>query len=64
MNFEQVRKKHGKYPRIGRVARLFMTVPASAIPQGRHFYELKRSRSGLRNRTKVETLDRDAVVFG
>ena len=51
------------YPRLGRLARLFLTVPASAIPQERQFSELKRRCAGLRNRTKVETLDPDAVVF-
>ncbi len=53
----------GQFPHLGRIARLFLTVPASAIPQERQFSELKRRSAMLRNRTKVETMDRDAVVF-
>ena len=51
-----------KFPTLGKIARLFLTVPASAVPQERHFSELKRRSAGLKNRTKVETLDRDSVV--
>ena len=57
------KKRVGKYVHLGRIARLFLSVPASAIPQERHFSELKRRSAGLRNRTKIDTLDRDAVVF-
>ena len=46
-----------------RLAKLLMTVRASAIPQERQFSELKRRCGALRNRIKVETLDRDAVVY-
>lgn len=56
-------KKMGRYPRLCKLARLFLTIPASAIPQERHFSELKRRCAGLRASTKVETLDRDGVVF-
>eukprot|EP00171_Calliarthron_tuberculosum_P023086 IDg23086t1 len=48
-----------RFMRLGRLARLLMTVPASAIPQERQFSELKRRCNGLRNRTKVDILDRD-----
>ena len=54
---------NGKNTSIGRVARLFLTTPASAIPQERKFSELKRRSSGLRNKTKIEALDRDAIIF-
>lgn len=53
----------GKLKCLGKAERLFLTVPAYAIPQERQFLELKRSYGGLRNRTKVETMDRYAVVY-
>lgn len=53
----------GKYTILSQVARLLLTVPASAIHQERVFSELKRRGNSLRNRVKVETLDRDAVVY-
>lgn len=52
-----------KHPRVCCLARLFWTIPSSAIPQERHFSELKRRCGALRTGTKVETLDRDAVVY-
>ena len=56
------KRLNGKLPKLGRIARLLLTVPASAVPQECHFSELKRRSSGLRNRSKVSTLDRDSVV--
>ena len=53
-----------RFTRLGKLARLFFSAPSLAIPQERHFSELKRRCNGLRTNTKVETLDRDAVVFG
>ncbi len=55
--------KSKSIPRLYTVTRLLMNVSASAIPQERHFSELKRRITGLRSRTKVGTLDRDAVIF-
>lgn len=55
--------KAGRYPRLCKLAKLFLTIPASAIPQERHFSELKRRCAGLRASTKVDTLDRDGVVY-
>lgn len=55
--------KHKTFPRLSLLARMFMTVPASAIPQERHFSELRRRCGALRTRSKIETLDRDAVVY-
>ena len=52
-----------KMPSLARLARLFHHVSASSIPQERQVSELKRKNAGLRNRTKIETLDRDIVVF-
>ncbi len=46
-----------------RLARFFMSVSSSEIPQGQQFSELKKRCAGLRNRAKIGTLDRDAVVF-
>lgn len=54
--------KISKFPRLSKVARLLLSVPASAIAQERHFSELKRRCAGLRARTKVEVLDRDGVL--
>ena len=48
---------------ILRLAKLFPSVPASAISQERVFLELKRRSAGLRFNTKIETLDRDAVAY-
>ncbi len=55
--------KSKSLPRLCTVVRLLMNISASAIPQERQFSELKRRITGLRSRTKVGTLDRDAVVF-
>ncbi len=52
-----------KMRRLARLARLFHNVPASSIPQEWQFSEVKRRNAGLRNRTKIATLDRDSVVF-
>lgn len=52
-----------KLPRLSKMARLFMTVPSSAIPQERQFSQLKRRCNGLRVRTRIKSLDRDAVVY-
>lgn len=52
-----------RYPKLLELAKLMLCVPASSIPQERHFSELKRRCAGLRTRTKIDTLDRDAVVF-
>ena len=49
--------------RLAKLAWLFHKVPASAILQERQFPELKRRYIGLRNITKVEELDLDAVVY-
>ncbi len=54
---------NGQFIRIGRIARLFMTVHASSIPRERQFSELNRRSAMHRNRTKVDTMDRDAVIF-
>ena len=56
-------QKSGEYASIGKLARLFFRVPAFAIPKERHFLELKRRCDGLHSRIKIDTLDRDAVVF-
>ena len=55
--------KAKKWPNLTKLARLFLSIPASSIPQEKQFSELKRRSTGLRTRTKIETLDRDAVVF-
>ncbi len=55
--------ERGGLKRLASFARLFMTVPSSSISQERHFSELRRRNYGLRNRTSVETIDRDAVVY-
>ncbi len=58
--------KEGESDRLSTLYRLatsFMTVNASAISQERQFSELKRRYAELRNRTKIDTLDRDAVVY-
>ena len=49
--------------KLAKVARLFLTVPASAMPIERHFSELKRRCERLRASTKIETLDRDGVLY-
>lgn len=56
-------RKHNKYPNIGRLARLFLTVPASAILQERQFSELKRRCDSFDSRSNIENLGRDAVVY-
>ncbi len=56
-------EKNGCLPRLLQLFTLFRNVPASCIPQERRFSELKRRCNGLRGRTQIETLDRDAVVY-
>ncbi len=62
-NYSLTAMSLGKHPCLGRLARLFLTVPASAIPQALQFSELKWRCAWLRYRTKAEMLDRDAVVY-
>ena len=56
--------QYGSLTKPSKIARLFMTVPPSAIPHERQLNEHKRRCSGLRNRVNIERLDRDAVFFG
>ena len=49
--------------KLARVARLFLTVPVSAMSIERHFLELKRKCERLRASTKIETLDGDRVLY-
>lgn len=57
--------KMRRFPKLYsyKLSKLFSTIPASAIPQERHFSELKRRCAGLRASTQVDTLDRDGVVY-
>ena len=52
----------GTFPGLTRLARLILTVPASSIAQERQLSELKRRSWGLRNRLKIEAIERDLVV--
>ena len=45
---------------IGKLGRLLMTVPASATSQERQFFALKCRSADVQNKSKVQTLDRDA----
>ena len=49
--------------KLARVARIFLTVPASAMSIERRFSELKRRCERLRASTKIKTLDRDGVLY-
>lgn len=57
-----ISKNNDRLPQLGTLARLLMNVPATAIPQERHFSELKCRSAGIGNKTKAETLDRNAII--
>lgn len=48
---------------FGESSQVIHCCPLSAIPQESQFSELKRRCAGFRNWEKVETWDRDAVVY-
>lgn len=52
-----LKKKTSEFPKLGRVTRLLVTVPAYAIAQEGQFSELKRRNSGLRTSTKIWSLE-------
>lgn len=56
-------KCDGKCPLLGRLSHLRLADPASLIVQECQFSEFKRRSHGTRKRVKIETLDRDAVVY-
>ena len=56
-------QRNGHLPYLSRVARLYLTVSTSAIPQNRQFSELKRICDELKNRVKIESMDIDSVVY-
>ena len=56
-------KKAKRLPKLGQIARLFLTVPASTITRERMFSELKCRSATLRNRKESDILGRDAVIY-
>ena len=46
-----------------KIAKLIIRIQAAMIPHERHSSELKKIFNSLQTRTKIETLDHDAIAF-